>query len=165
MDEKERLDRLAHSMQNSPEQQTAEAAANRKYTESYGQKPHNSYIADLNGSRVTPDMLRKPSGIELTQLIRPGIVVKTSYGSGPYIVESVHRHEIYGHEEYSLILSGLNNKRRKDGTAHRGDSSYYYLNELVAVDGRILHLFVANKNEVFIVEGVAPEKPVQSKLL
>ena len=131
-----------------PHQQTAEAAAARK---AVSPRPlHSPYVADLNGYRVTQDILRHPSGIPLPELVKPGTVVKTSYGTGPYIVKSVSRWEIYGVETHSLVC--------KSSEDSNGDS---YLNNLVAVDGRILQLFLANEDEVFVLD----DYPLRQKYL
>ena len=134
-----------------PEQRTAEAAAARKKISP--RKLRSSYVADLNGYRVTQDMLRHPSGPPFTKLVQIGQVVRTNYSSfnpsgadirvpfaeeKPYIVEGIHKFEDYGVECYSLTLS--------DTDGRRG----YSINELVAVDGKMLHLFLANEDAVFV---------------
>jgi hypothetical protein len=126
-------------LQFDPEQRTAKAAAARKRESPYCLL--NSYIADLNGYRVTQDMLRHPSGTKLTELIMPGTVLRTSYGIGIYTVKKVLPQEDYGVQTYSLVCRNP-----------YGGSGDYYLNELVAVDGKILKLFLASDEEFFIID-------------
>lgn len=126
------------------EERTAEAAAARRKESPH--PLHSSYIADLNGYRVTQEMLRHPSGAPLPELVETGTLVKTSYGSGPYVVKKIAPFVDYGVQTYSLrcrspVLSGE-----------------FFLNELVAVDGRILALFLANEDEVFLL-GEMPVEP------
>lgn len=122
-----------------PEERTAKAAAKRK---AISPRPlHSSYVADLNGYRVTQNMLRHPAGPPLPKLVKRGTIVKTSYDTGPYVVTAVCPHTDYGVETYSLVCCGAD-----------GPRGQYHLNELVAVDGRVLHLFLANEDEVFIID-------------
>lgn len=132
----------------SPEQRTAKAAAKRKKVAPH--PLHSCYVADLNGYRVTQDMLRHPSGPRFCDLIGVGTVVRTSYGTGPYIVKDIREFVDYGVETYSLVCSDVDKSGR------------YFLNELVAVDGRMLALFVANDDEVFVDEDFFLEQPTLS---
>lgn len=66
------------------------------------------------------------------QLVGLGAVVTTNYGTGPYRVVAIHEERVMGHQTSSLECERLD----RPGQA--------WLNELVAVDGRILHLFGNN---------------------
>ncbi|NNB08730.1 hypothetical protein HBN83_22795 [Pseudomonas fragi] len=83
---------------------------------------------------------------EVDALLAVGDVVSTSYGTGPYRVKRVTRHEWRGLRQFSLVLN--------DTDGRKGDS---YINELVAVDGRLLKLFANNQDEVFVDK--QPEHP------
>lgn len=85
---------------------------------------------------------------EVDALLTVGDVVWTSYGTGPYRVKCVTRHEWRGLRQFSLVLN--------DTDGRKGDS---YINELVAVDGRLLKLFANNQDEVFVDK--QPEHPEQ----
>lgn len=122
-----------------PEERTAKAAAKRKAISPLLLR--SSYVADLNGYRVTQNMLRHPAGPPLPKLIKRGTIVKTSYDTGPYVVKEVSPYTDYGVETHSLKCRHVN-----------GGGGEYFLNELVAVDGRVLHLFLANEDEVFIID-------------
>jgi len=163
MTEEERLDRLAHSMQFESEECTAEAAAVRKWPAPQGDKVASSYVADLNGYRVTQDMLRHSKGPHWSQLVHPGSIVKTSYGTGPYVVESLHEYEHYGIKLISLICSLPAAPRRKDGKM-KGEPDGW-LNDYVAVDGRLLSLFLTNEDEVLVVGDFIFTQKVQVQLL
>ena len=129
-----------------PEQRTAEAAAARRAVSPY--RLGSSYVADLNGYRVTQDMLRHPIGPKFRELLKEGDVVRTNYGTGPYIVDHIGKYPAYGVDCYSLGLEDLNGKHG------------YGINELVAIDGRLLHLFLANEDEVEVMKDYKlPEKP------
>lgn len=120
-------------LQFDPEQRTAEAAAARKRVSK--DKICSSFVADLNGYRVTQDMLRHPQGTPFFELVKAGDTVRTSYGTGPYIIKAIIPCLDYSVQTYSIVCKGG-----------------YHLNELVAVNGRILHLFLANEDECFITE-------------
>ena len=131
---------FSETMQFDPEKRTAEAAAARKTVAP--RPPHNSYIADLNGYRVTQDMLRHPSGTPLPKIIQVGTLIKTSYETGPYAVKKILPCSDYGVQTYHLTCRS---------PTRNGE---FFLNELVAVDGRILALFLANEDEVFILDDI-----------
>ncbi|HBO3659205.1 TPA: hypothetical protein L4T04_005235 [Pseudomonas aeruginosa] len=77
---------------------------------------------------------------EVDELVKPGDQVWTSYDSGPYKVLEVKRYTVEGMRVYSLVMTALN--QRKPSA---------WVNELVAVDGRLLKLFANNMDEVFVV--------------
>jgi len=104
----------------------------------------NSYIAELDDVKITPDLLRRPTGPRFTDLVHEGTIVKTSYGTGPYTVQVVSPRVVYGAQCFDLVVG------RQCGSGHPPYGKYY-LNELVAVNGRLLHLFKANDDEVVVV--------------
>lgn len=82
---------------------------------------------------------------EVDGLVVPGDTVWTSYGSGPYVVKAVNPYDCQGLRCFSLVLldlggEGRRRKREADG----------WINEVVAVDGRLLKLFTRNEDEVFV---------------
>ena len=117
--------------------------------------------------RVTPKGQKT-----VPQIVKVGDIVRTSYGTGPYRVEKItgpyKQHydaakgqQVKAPESYSFVLSDVDAKRTKEGKLPK-NYSYSYINELVAVDDRLLALFMANEDEVFI-EG-KPKKPPVKKL-
>lgn len=109
----------------------------------------NAFLVDSIGLR-SPLMFRQtPIGQpEVDALVFPGDTVWTSYGSGPYVVKQVAAHECRGMRCFTLVLLDLGadegrrrkNKREPDG----------WINDVVAVDGRLLKLFANNQDEVFV---------------
>lgn len=119
-------------------------------------------MADLNGDRVTQDMLRHPSGPHWSELVKVGSIIKTNYNSGPYIVEHISEREVYGVLTIGFTLSYPDAKRKKDGTMW-GDPDGW-ISEIVAVDGELLKLFLKNKDTV-TVEGEHHPVNVQVRLM
>lgn len=83
---------------------------------------------------------------EVDQLVFPGDTVWSSYGSGPYVVKEVNAYECQGMRCFSLVLVDLG----EADVRKRKRESCSWINEVVAVDGRLLKLFVRNEDEVFI---------------
>lgn len=125
---------------------------NLNYSEGENEKalPYSNGIAILESDgtrlRCTPEGQNK-----VDKIIHPGDKVKTSWNTGPYTVVEVSRHEIYGLEEFSLILDDGNIRKTKSGKYPK-NADFAYINELVAQNGRLLHLFEANKDEVIVLE-------------
>ncbi|GAI67152.1 unnamed protein product [marine sediment metagenome] len=133
----------------------------------------NSFLAELN-ENIDPDeekaipidertahiefnneklelRLTPPNQKTIEDLMDIGDIVQTNYETGPYRVEKISKYKVYGLPVYSLVLSRPNDKRNADGKLPK-DYGYYYLNELVAQDNKILCLFKNNKDEVSIVK-------------
>ncbi|MCE4058472.1 hypothetical protein [Pseudomonas sp. Au-Pse12] len=107
---------------------------------------HSSYQADsgfldLQQYRQTP--LGQP---EVDSLVFPGDTVWTSYGSGPYVVREVAAQGCRGMRCFTLALVDLG----EDKPGKRKREANAWINEVVAVDGRLLKLFANNCDEVFI---------------
>lgn len=98
---------------------------------------------------VAPGVYRQtPAGQpEVDSLVKPGDVVWTSYDSGPYLVKAVRRidyqvsdqHDLGGLHSFSLAMKTMDGRGADCG-----------INELVAMDGRLLKLFANNDDEVFV---------------
>ncbi len=143
---------------------------------------------------VTADgyRLRIERGVTVADLIHIGDVVETNY-SPPSIVIKVtkyvgctcpyspisrtlvcHPHwdgptiTTYHREVicWSIVMAHPGAKQNKQGEFY-DDSDYGYINELVATpDGRILHLFENNNDEVFVrKDKIKNQKPVQFRLI
>jgi hypothetical protein len=101
--------------------------------------------------RMTP-----PGAPDVPAFIRPGIVIRTSYGTGGIVIEIegpfVHiapdRSE-YPH--FTLVYVPA------DRFGRHSKLDRHWINECVAVDGRILKLLGANGDEVFV--GIGPAGP------
>lgn len=106
---------------------------------------HSGYQAEL-GFRNLAQYRQTPHGQpEVDQLVFPGDTVWTSYGTGPYVVKDVTPQECLGMRCFTLVLQDLgpHGKRRK----READG---WINEVVAVDGRLLLLFANNEDEIFV---------------
>lgn len=84
------------------------------------------------------------------ELVQPGDVVRTNYGTGPFRVIEVAGP--YGHGCYSLILTKPESRSNKPENM---------INELVAVGQRLLRLHASNDDEVFVIS--KGEKQVTTK--
>jgi hypothetical protein len=114
--------------------------------ESFADWPaHSGYQAEM-GFRNLTQYRQTPHGQpEVDQLVFPGDTVWTSYGTGPYVVKEVTSYKCLGMRCFTLVLQdlGVCGKRRKREASG-------WINEVVAVDGRLLKLFANNEDEVFI---------------
>lgn len=116
------------------------------YPEGEDDKP----TMDPDGRTATlPDGTRLRISGDLKSAVHVGDLVRTSYHTGPHRVIEVSEYAVYGLRAFSLVIVDTDAKRSKKGEYR--DSAKGYLNELVLFDGRILHLFIANEDEVFIV--------------
>lgn len=110
---------------------------------------------------------RHPSGAPIAELVQPGSIVETNYGTGPYCVVKVAGPYPYddGCLHWSLCL--VDAKWRERGKRLEANA---WVNEIVPVDGRLLKLFEANDDEVVVLgfdEAAArllQPKPVQLDL-
>lgn len=118
----------------------------RKPRKPWDGSARNKFLVDLNNYELPPlSELRTTPKREKTvpQILKIGDIVKTSYGTGPYKVQAITLINTYGYPPcYSLSMSDV-------GSNH----IHYWINEIVAVGGRLLMLFKANLDEVFLVKG------------
>ncbi|CAK7260932.1 MULTISPECIES: hypothetical protein [unclassified Shinella] len=118
---------------------------------------HSLYSADLGGHdpgryRVTP-----PGAPDVPALVRPGMAVRTSYGSrgiviaveGPVVHRAADGRE-YPHFTVVYVPA--------DRLGRHTKLDRNWINECVAVHGRILKLLGANSDEAF-VEPMAAARP------
>ncbi|MGY1417389.1 hypothetical protein [Pseudomonas aeruginosa] len=101
---------------------------------------HSAYQAEV-GMRDPLAYRQTPYGQpEVDALVKPGDQVWTNYDSGPYRVLEVKRYECGGLRCYSLVMCALTERKPSA-----------WINELVAVDGRLRKLFANNMDEVYVV--------------
>lgn len=119
---------------------------------------HSSYIWGLGGRRDAPPIedlriedLSRPT---VGDLIKPGQLVATNYGTGPYKILTVTAYPSYhGSRTWSLVMH-----RVHDGFVRprEGES---FINEIVVEwDGdtpRFRMLFACNDDEVLLLDGAA----------
>lgn len=121
--------------------------------------PHSVYVLKLNGRsayaeedicfRQTP-----PGEPKVPDLIKEGDTVRTSYGTGPYVVRRITRTDFEGHEAYSLSLA----------EPSRPNVARVAVNDLVAVGGRVLALMECNDDEVLLSRRPKGLAPIQMSL-
>lgn len=117
---------------------------------------HSTYSAN-SGAHDPGDYRSTPPGApDVAALVLPGMSVRTSYGTGGTVisVEGPYSHIGQDGREYPHFTIVYVPPHRYGRHAQR---DLCWLNECVAVRGRILKLFEANTDEVFI-EGLASRK-------
>lgn len=121
-------------------------------------KPHSGFQRDYIAHHMTfddPDEFRRPipPGASVADIAPVGTIVETSYDTGPYVVLRVSQHD-YNPQNFpfkpcptwSFAMCKLDEPTKV---------AEYYINEVVPQNGRLLMLFSANTDEVF-VRGMAP---------
>jgi hypothetical protein len=115
---------------------------------------HSTYTADLG----VPDRRRyrrtPPGSPTVVDLVRPGDTVSTAYSTGGVVIEL---------KEYFYAAPTGETMSRftivyvpPDRAAKYRDCDHHWINECVAVGDRILMLFEANSDEVFVVDRTRP---------
>jgi len=111
---------------------------------------HSITTADLGASLEGVDFRQTPVGQPTVEdLLRPGTIIKTNYGTGPYVVRSVSQDDWNDLCYWTLALS--------EPTSTKISS---WINDLVAIDGRILKLFTTSTDEINIIDHSELEQPV-----
>jgi len=97
--------------------------------------------------RVTP-----PGEKKVPEILTPGTIITTSWGTGPHVVLEVAGPFFYHDPDSSDVFEhwGIGIQTPGEWAAGRKEASGG-INDLVAVGARILHLFENNSDEVFIV--------------
>lgn len=114
-----------------------------------GWPAHTSYQAELGAPLPEAGFRAEDASLSnLGDLIVPGVLVRTSYNTGPYLIDTVTHHDGSGcYIVPCWSLTGLH--------ADGGEHSRGWLNEYVATwsDGsvRFLHVFLNNDDELFVV--------------
>jgi hypothetical protein len=124
---------------------------------------HSTYTADLG----VPDRRRyrrtPPGAPTVADIVQPGDTVSTSYSPGGVVIEVKEYFYAAPTGEtlsYFTIVSVPSNRAAK----YR-DSDRHWINECVAVGDRILMLFEANSDEVFIAHRASAAIPSRSILI
>lgn len=128
-----------------------------------GYVAHNSYqFESLEMPLPEPFLPRQTEAGKptLDEVLLPGSMVTTNYNTGPYIVYEVNRYvlsvrspELDGLVAWSIICMSPDEVEKDRSIDHlRSTNRLSYLNEYVAFDGRILHVFPNNDDEVFLID-------------
>lgn len=116
-------------------------------------RAHTTYQREIGGfDESTPYSFRTPRGTEITKLLQPGCILVTNYDSGPYVLVKIlppftHRFPEGRFKSWDLHCDYL---RPPHGRTRKWPEICCYLNDYVAVDGRLLQLFENNDDEVLI---------------
>jgi hypothetical protein len=139
-----------HRKQPSPVgKQTYEARST--YTASLGVPDRCRYRRTLAGAPTVAD------------LVRPGDTIATSYNTGGVVIEvkeyfySAPTGETLSH--FTIVYVS------PDRASNYRDSDWHWINECVAIGNRILMLFEANPDEVFLVGRSQPPDAQSSRTI
>lgn len=118
---------------------------------------HSLYSAQLGAHDPGFYRSTSPGAPDVAALVRPGTAIHTSYGTGGIVIEVGGPYEHVGEDgksrlHFTIVYVPVSRY------GHHRDIDHRWINECVAVGGRILMLFEANTDEVFI------DEPVSSKL-
>lgn len=94
--------------------------------------------------RVTPSNQKN-----VDELVLVGDIIETNYSTGGKVI-TVSKHLYYGLPAHTVTFVDIDATPNKDGSYR--ENLLRWINELVAQDNRILKLFEANNDEVFVVK-------------
>lgn len=124
---------------------------------------HSTYTANL-GVRDRRRYRRTPPGAPtVADLVRPGDMVSTSYSTGGVVIEV--REYFYAAPTGERLSHFTIVYVPPDRAAKYRDSDRHWINECVAVGERILMLFEANTDEVFVVDRIRPANSKPSRTI
>lgn len=112
----------------------------------------NVYLREIGYGAGAVYRYRAPRGPHIREVAVPGSAVVTSYRSGPYVIHAVTGPYTYRppeggqHEHWSIVFTTFRGEQcgKPGGGGH--------INEMVAVDGRLLKLFENNDDEVLFLD-------------
>jgi hypothetical protein len=116
---------------------------------------HSLYSADLGCHDPGRYRFTPPCAPDVSALVRPGMTVRTSYGTGGIVI-AVRGPVIHvgtdGREypHFTIVYVPA------DRFGQHSKQDHNWINECVAVDGRILKLLEANSDEVFVEAAAGP---------
>lgn len=125
-----------------------------------------SRLVDLNGLPTNEQGAFRKADADLAVIAPVGAVVRTSYGTGPYVVEKITRFSHLEGPETSgpfWCLRVVHVDRYEEPRPFLYED-FSYLNQLVPCGGRICHLFEANGDEVFVIGRVGVLRPEHAQL-
>lgn len=136
----------------------------RKRTSSASKKTyeaHSTYAAALGAPDHCRYRCTPPGAPTVADLVKLGDTVTTSYGTGGVVIEvkeyfyAAPAGETLSHFTIIYVLP--------DRAAKHRDADRHWINECVAVGDRILKLFEANTDEVFIVDRARTAEPRRTR--
>lgn len=135
----------------------------RSPTAKHTWEAHSTYTASLG----VPDRRRyrsTPLGSPtVANLVRPGDTVSTSYSTGGVVIEV--KEYFYAAPTGETLSHFTIVYVTPDRAAKYRDCDRHWINECVAVGDRILMLFEANTDEVFVVDRIRPADTQRSNTI
>ena len=116
---------------------------------------HSIYSASLGAHDPRRYRTTPPDAADVAALVRPGTAVRTSYGTGGVVTEVAGPYAHVGQDGREYLNFTIIYVPADRYGGHR-EHDRNWINECVAVGGRILMLLEANPDEVFI-DGSAVE--------
>jgi hypothetical protein len=124
---------------------------------------HSTYTAGLGAPDPCRYRRTPPGAPTVADLVRPGDKISTSYGTGGVVIEvkeyfyAAAMGETLSHFTIVYVPSDRASKYR--------DSDRSWINECVAIGNRILKLFEANTDEVFVVDRAQATESRRSRII
>ncbi|MEX0408736.1 hypothetical protein ABGN05_24125 [Aquibium sp. LZ166] len=124
---------------------------------------HSTYTAGLGVPDRRQYRRTPPGAPTAADLVWPGDTVATTYNTGGVVIEvkeyfyAAPTGETLSHFTIVYVPADRATKYR--------DTDHHWINECVAVDGRILMLFEANADEVFVVDRAQSVEPRRSRTI
>lgn len=122
---------------------------------------HSTYAASLGA----PDRCRyrrtPPGAPTVADFVKPGDTISTSYGTGGVVIEV--KEYFYAAPAGETLSHFTIVYVPPDRAAKHRDADRHWINECVAVGDRILKLFEANPDEVFIVDRARTAGPRRTR--
>lgn len=110
----------------------------------------NAYMRELGYGRKHRHRYRRASR-PISDLVRVGSIVRTNYGTGPYVVIEIAAFDDRPPEGGWYPCYWLTVQPIRDGVWDRRSSATGWLTEVVPYGRRLLHLFENNTDEVFVI--------------
>jgi hypothetical protein len=124
---------------------------------------HSTYTAGLGAPDRRKYRRTPPGAPTVADLVRPGDAVATSYSTGGVVID-VQKHfhaaptgETLSHFAIVYVPPGR--------TTWYRDFDRHWINECVAIGDRVLMLFEANTDEVFVLSRARPAQPPRSRTI
>lgn len=124
---------------------------------------HSTYTAELG----VPDRRRyrrtPPGSPTVADLVQPGDTLATSYNTGGIVIEV--KEYFYAAPTAETLSHFTIVYVPRDRAAKYRDVDRHWINECVAIGDRILMLFEANTDEVFVVDRAQSVEPRRSRTI
>ncbi|MER8911547.1 hypothetical protein NKH99_28500 [Mesorhizobium sp. M0854] len=124
---------------------------------------YSTYTASLGAPDRRQYRRTPPGALTVADLVRPGDTVATSYSTGGVVIEM--EEHFYAAPTGETLSHFTIVYVPPDRTTRYCDSDRRWINECVAIGDRILMLFEANTDEVFVLSRARPSQPPRSRTI